>query len=197
MIRVLLAACVCVLPGVAEADPGLLTALDEAGFWGAEDYAQQDDLKSKIETDGVTALWSSARFVHLDAENLAEEGLFNALLEMGPNIRLRGGEITALETLQADGTTYRVAVNGVPYEVYGPDTYQDSWPLATQTFWQIVTDLTPNSDDRFYVLGLGNDLMGAFLPESLVPFFQATGSGPYNVPYIPTRQAPNYGAPTQ
>lgn len=195
--RLALAVLVALAPGLVRADTALLTALDAAGFWWAEDYAQQEALKAQIEEDGVTALWRSARFVLLDAEALAEEGLFNALLEMGPNIRLRGGEITSLQTLQADGTTYRVAVNGAPYDVYGPDTYQDSWPLATQTFWQIVTELTPNSDDRFYVLGLGNDLMGAFLPDSVIPFFEATGSGPYNVPYTPTRTAPNYGAPVE
>lgn len=196
MMRLALAVLVALAPGLARADTTLLAALDAAGFWWAEDYAQQEALKVQIEEDGVTALWRSERFVLLDAEALAEQGLFDALLDMGPNIRLRGGAVTSLETLRADGKTYQVTVNGVTYDAYTPDGYEDSWPLATQTFWQIVTDLTPNSEDRFYMLGLGNDLMGAFLPDSVIPFFEATGRGPYNVPYIPTRIAPNYGAPT-
>ena len=181
----------------AVADPSaLLEALDAVKFWAAEDWDNRDALRAEVEAKGVIALYGSGRLVPLDAEDLAEDGIVDALLRLGPHLTRRGVDIGSLNVIESDGTTYAVEVNGTRYDVYGPETARESWGLATETFFRIVNDLLPDTGaDRFYAIYGGNDLSGMFLPPAIVPFFAEGGMDNTGIPYMPTREAPWYGMP--
>ena len=148
---------------------GLLLALDESNFWIEEDYDTKDSLRDEIERDGVVALFGSKRMVFLDSEQLAEDGILDVLLEIGPHLRQRGITIDDMRALESDGLTYVVEVNGKSYTVYTPDEVEDSWMLALETFVRIINDLRPQKmTDWFYAIGGGNDGSGMFLPEEIV-----------------------------
>ena len=181
----------------AVADPSaLLEALDAAKFWAAEDWDNRDVLRAEVEAKGVIALYGSGRLVPFDAEDLAEDGIVDALLRLGPHLTRRGVDIDSLNVIESDGTTYAVEVNGTRYDVYWPETARESWGLATETFFRIVNDLLPEqARDRFYAIYGGNDLSGMFLPPEIVPFFAKGGMDNTGIPYTPTREAPWYGMP--
>lgn len=84
-------------PAVAE-NSALLTALDATLFWDGEDDLQRDDLRAKVEAEGVVALYGSARIVHLDAESLAEAGIGTGILRIGPAAERRGFRLDQFET---------------------------------------------------------------------------------------------------
>lgn len=182
------------LPCLAYADD-LLVALDETGFWQMEDRERADELRLDVAAEGAGALFASDRFVPLDAETLAEDGVTDGLLRIAPNLDLRDAAPLTMETLASDGRDYRVSVNGRAYDVYTPaDPPGASWGLATETFARIVNDLLPlASQDRFFVLYAGNDLFGVFLPPEILPFFDTLP--PNERPFTPTRDAPRFGLP--
>ena len=159
----------------------LLDALDAANFWAAEDWDDRDRLRAEVAAKGILALYGSGRLVPLDAEDLAEDGIVDALMRLGPHLARRGADIQSLNVIESDGVTYSVEVNGTRYDIYGPDDgAEDSWGFATETFFRIVNDLIPDHvNDRLYAIYGGNDLSGIFLPPEIVPFFAAAGGGEF------------------
>ncbi|NOX72543.1 MAG: hypothetical protein GXP03_02575 [Alphaproteobacteria bacterium] len=173
----------------------LLNILDEKQFWwSGDDEKQEDELRSLIEEKGVFGLFSSNRWVLLDAETLAEDGLIDAILEIGSQLRHRGVSIRSISVIENDGSNYTIEVNGTTYTAYTSEQVDDSWRFATETFFRIVDDLLPaGSNDRFYALYSGNDLSGFFLPPEVIPFFAEAGMDKSELPYLPSREAPWYG----
>ncbi len=181
-----------------ELNAALLSALDEADFWSAEDKENRGELRTAIAENGIGAIYNSERLIILDAETLAEGGILDALERLRPHLELRGAVISSLSEVQNDGETYIVEVNGARYDVYSPaelagDPYL-SWGLASETLFRIVNNLLADtSDDRFFALNGGNDLSGFFLPPAVVPHFAAAGTSKRDLPYFPTRQPPWFG----
>lgn len=182
------------LPCLADS-AALLDTLDKTGFWEMEDRDRADDLKADIASEGAEALFASDRFVPLDAETLAEDGVADTLTLLSPYLDMRDAAPVTMETIASDGVDYRVSVNGRAYDVYTPaDPADASWGLATETFARIVNDLLPDAgQDRFFVVYGGNDLFGVFLPPEILPFFDSLP--PHERPYTPSRAAPDFGLP--
>lgn len=172
----------------------VLAALESTGFWSEEDHAQEEALKAQVAAEGVVALYGSRRVVQLDAESLAEGGIADGLLRVGPQVRARGLRLDDFATLRVE-PDYAVRLNGKTYEVYGADDLADGraiWPLATETFFRMLNEnMSSFSKDRAYALFAGNDLQVIFISPALVPFFETMPVE--QRPYTPTRNGPQYG----
>lgn len=188
-----------ILAGSAAAEgipgPTLESVLEITGFWLQEDYDRREALLPLVESEGIGALYLSDRLVHLDAEALAEGGMFDTLLKIGPHLRMRGVSIRSMSVIE-ETPGYVIEVNGIRYEVYSKREADRSWELATETFVRLVNDLLSSEGrDRFYALNSGNDLSGFFLPPEVLPFFIAGDVQVSDRPYTPTRKGPDYGMP--
>lgn len=122
----------------------LLSALEASKFWSGEDNENQQELSAQIHRHGVEALFSSKRIIPLDAENLAESGIIDALFDIGPYLRSRGVHINNLSSVTSeDGSSYAVEVNGIRYVAYSSeDTGENHWGLALETFVRLNGRLT-------------------------------------------------------
>ncbi len=178
------------LPAHAEDINALLAALDQTKFWDAE--IAPDELRERVMSDGVVALFGSSRGVSLDAEDLAEGGIAQTLNDMTPLLASLGVNPPKIETIEEDGYTYRLRIGSKTYDVYTPENHQDSWALAFIATVQIVNDLLPEGQ-TFYAFYGGHDGYGIIMPPETKPFFDILPKR--DRPYIPVNVPPWYGQP--
>src|SRR3954463_1349425 len=80
--------------------------------------------------------------VHLDAEDLAEQGIKAAYAELMPALLHHAkAPIEVSEEIDADAGSYAVVANGSRYEIWGPVlSSEDGWARAAVTFFSIVNE---------------------------------------------------------
>lgn len=134
---------------------------------------------------------------HLDAENLAEQGIAKAYHEVLPELRQYLKNPAAIEEIADEyATRYAVRVSGQEYVIYTPDVSDGegrSWGTATYVFFKIINDQLVGSEVRFYALNSGNDLFGIFLTPQQAEDAKRSLPTRTDWPYLPNAEWPWYG----
>ncbi len=137
------------------------------------------------------------KLVHLDSEDLAEQGIGKAYARLGPHLRSHGVEPAPLEeVIDESGPSYRLRFRGIEYVIYSPNvpgSEENSWGLATFAFFAVINQQLSASETRFYAIDGGNDLGGMFLTAEEVARAKASLRKREDWPYLPTEEAPWFG----
>lgn len=137
-------------------------------------------------------------FIHLDAENLAEQGIKEAYDgEVLPHLRAYvENPIDIEEIVDADSPEYSVVTRDQRYCIYnGQINEYDSWGYATYALFDIVNRQLASSDYRFYAFYGSNDLSGAFMTEKEHQDYVGKLAKKTDIPYFPSLKAPWFGQP--
>jgi hypothetical protein len=137
------------------------------------------------------------RLVHLDAEDLAEQGIKEAYERLLPELRKYVPEPVAVEEVfdEVSGR-YAVRWRGREFVVYSTDlagSEGESWGRACYAFFHIVNEQLGTATVRLYAVNGGNDLGGLFLTPEQAVSAQANLPRRSDWPYIPTLERPYYG----
>lgn len=135
--------------------------------------------------------------VHLDAEDLAEQGIRDAYAKLQGELRRYGvkPEPVVEELDRAEGR-YVVRCGAEVFVVYDDDVpVDDSWGRATYTLFTIVNHQLSPSPYRFYAVEGGNNLGGVFLTAEQADAARRSLVRKQDWPYIPTLEAPWFGQP--
>ncbi|MBL5862078.1 hypothetical protein JBO49_15790 [Serratia fonticola] len=153
---------------------------------------------SKSETSQMsTGSLDYEKIIHLDAEDLAEQGMADAYQQLLPELcKFIEHPAELSEILDTDVPEYKVQCGGQEYLIYSaeePGTEEVSWARATYFFFLIVNKQLTGTDVQFYAINRGNDLGGLFL--SLEQAMSAQGVLPRKAdwPYCPELSAPWFG----
>lgn len=136
--------------------------------------------------------------VHLDAEELAEQGILSAYKKLLPRLLqfISATPIEISEEVDYEMASYIVHANGKRYVIVedGGQT-QDCWERATVAFFEIVNANLDGSSWKFYALYGGNDLSGMFLSEEQYIVARRVIQNRSDWPWLPVHQPPHYGHP--
>jgi hypothetical protein len=137
-----------------------------------------------------------SRFIHLDAEDLAEGGIVVTYRTLQPELRKYVPEPAKVEESTDDtAVRYSVTWRGREFVIYGPGDDRESWGRATFAFFTIVNDQLAQTKYRFYAINGGNDLGGMFLTEAQAEAAREGLSNKSDWPYLPDNRPPFYGQP--
>jgi len=136
--------------------------------------------------------------VHLDAENLAEQGILSAYQKLTPRLQqyISSSPLEVSEESNNELASYIIHANGKQYVIVeeGGQT-QDCWERATVAFFEIVNANLKESAFKFYALYGGNDLSGMFLSEEQYVAACRALKKRSNLPWLPINEPPHYGHP--
>ena len=137
------------------------------------------------------------RWIHMDAEDLAETGIREAYDRLLPELRKYVPRPAPIEeVIDNDTPRYSVKCGGKGYAIYGPEldeAGENSWGRATFAFFRIVNEQLAGSEYRFYAINGGNDLGGMFLTPAQARASRDLLLRPQDWPYLPTDEPPWYG----
>jgi len=135
--------------------------------------------------------------VHLDAEDLAEQGILSAYQALLPRLKqFTDSPIEVTEEMDHDSGTYTVCCEGLRFAISFPDDPDDdSWIRATVAFFDIVNANLRKSSHKFYALYGGNDLCGIFLTQQEYLAARPATKPRLNWPWMPVNWPPDYGYP--
>ena len=135
--------------------------------------------------------------VHLDAEELAEQGIQEAYNALLPRLRqYSGSPLEVVEEVDGERGIYSVLAGGVRYEIWGPDLKpNDGWARASVAFFSIVNRGLEASAHKFYALYSDNDLSGVFLTEEEYLQARRAIEQRSSWPYLLVNEPPHYGFP--
>ncbi|MEL6486592.1 MAG: hypothetical protein AAFQ13_05540 [Pseudomonadota bacterium] len=133
--------------------------------------------------------------IPLDAENLAEGGVVDGYEEITSSIH--DSCVDWLPMTQAGERTpeYRIMISGKMYYVYGSPVKDDPWAMAGATLLTVVNNQLEGCPFKVYALSAGNDLGAVRLTDEQFRRAQKYHKRPYDRPYLPTYDPPEYGFP--
>ena len=134
--------------------------------------------------------------IHLDAEDLAEQGIAEAYEAIRPSLQkyIQCAEDVE-ELMDFEVGVYTVRFRGQEFVVYSPElgAEGESCGRATFVFFNIINEQLKNGNVRLYAFYGGNDLGGMFLNEAAVEKCRTALSNRRHWPYIPVLESPWYG----
>ncbi len=135
--------------------------------------------------------------IHLDAEELAEQGIADAYTKLLPELKHHVyAPLVVREYLNSDLPSYEIAAGSLHYQIYpsphGGDEYE-SWGNATYALFAIVNAQLQHSSVRFYAINSGNDLFGIFLTPAEAKRVRHSLARRQDWPYLPTDAPPWFG----
>ena len=137
------------------------------------------------------------RWIHLDAESLAESGIGEAYESLLPELcRYVQQPGTVQESMDPDTPRYSVKCGTQEFVIDGPEVDGEdgnSWGRATVGFFTIVNDQLVNSEFCFYAINGGNDLGGMFLTPAQARAAQQGLPKKTDWPYLPVDEPEWYG----
>ena len=135
--------------------------------------------------------------IHLDAEDLAEQGLAEGYARVLPTLKnYVASPIILKEEVDSERGIYTVLVGTHAQRIFpsplggGED---ESWGVATATLFNTVNRQLSYAPVKFYALNSGNDLMGIFLTERQAAGARKAVKRRVDWPYLPTMRAPWFG----
>ncbi len=139
------------------------------------------------------------KLVALDAEELAEQGILAAYLELLPTLKqYAGSPIELAEDINNDEASYSVSAAGQRFQIWDAGAKNaDAWERATVAFFTIVNANLQASSHKFYALYGGNDLGGMFLTEDEVAAARKAHHRRSNWPWLPVNVPPHFGYPIE
>jgi hypothetical protein len=120
------------------------------------------------------------KWIHLDAEDLAEMGIKKAYDQLLP---VSAAPIE--ERKDVDKPSYGVICLGKEYVIFDGDDGFDSWGNATFTFFDIVNRQLEQTNYRFFAINGGNDLGGMFLTSADAEAAKKSLPNKQDWPYLP------------
>src|SRR5262245_65753120 len=100
------------------------------------------------------------RWIHLDAEDLAETGIREVYESLLPELRKYVSQPAPVEEeIDNDTPSYSARCGTKEFAIYGPELDEagdNSWARATFAFFRIVNDQFAGSEYRFYAINGGN-----------------------------------------
>ncbi|WP_285445832.1 hypothetical protein [Xanthomonas sp. fls2-241-TYG-148] len=135
--------------------------------------------------------------IHLDAEELAEQGIAEAYTKLLPELKHHvHAPLVVREHLNSDLPSYEVVAGSRHYKIYpsphGGDEYE-GWGNATYALFAIVNAQLQHSSVRFYAINSGNDLFGIFLTPAEAKSARHSLPRRQDWPYLPTDTPPWFG----
>lgn len=133
----------------------------------------------------------------LDAENLTEQGMLSAYLDLMPRVQqYAAAPIELAEGIDNDTAQYSVLAAGQRYQILEVGARsEDSWERATVAFFQIVNANLVDSQHKFYALYAGNDLSGIFLTQEQFAAARKAIAQRSNWLWMPVNEPLLYGYP--
>lgn len=137
------------------------------------------------------------KLVALDAEDLAEQGILSAYLELLPMLKqFAESPIEVTEDINNDEASYSVSAAGQTFQIWDVGAKNpDGWERATVVFFEIVNANLQTSSHKFYAFYGGNDLSGMFLTEEEVAAARVALKKRSDWPWLPVNVPPHYGYP--
>jgi hypothetical protein len=135
------------------------------------------------------------RALHLDAEDLAEQGIQDAYRTIVPYLLQHAAQARPVtETIDSAHGHYSVAFDDHRYVICGPGVPEaDSWGRAAHALFSIANRQLTMSEVRFFALNGGNDLFGIFLSQAQAERARRTLPRKRDWPYLPTPDPPWFG----
>jgi hypothetical protein len=171
----------------------ILAEFEAAGFFSGLSDSEAAAARSEIREHGRGGLYTEPRFLHADAEDLAEGGVDEFLRRAEPFLRRQG--VPDLVIVPDLSDEYAISVNGatkVILTVEDMETRPDaSWGLAAGRTVLLVNELleAAGSRERAYGMYGGNDFSVFFLtPELKSLFEQQPGLKDHDRPYVVDEQ---------
>lgn len=134
--------------------------------------------------------------IHLDVEELAEQGMLSAYEKVLPALsQYTNSALELVEKIDTELGRYIVSVGERSYVIWeGSASNTDGWERATVAFFELV-NANLSSSHKFYALYGGNDLTGVFLTESEFQTARKALPNKASWPWVPVNQPPDYGFP--
>ena len=137
--------------------------------------------------------------VFLDAESLSEQGIGEAYQDLESHLTKIVKEVPDItEHFQSETGSYSIEFEGNNFHIFEPGVEKKpgrSWGLATFTLFTIVNRILKDTDQKFYALYGGHDLMGIFLSDEQFRRAKQYHHNSKESPYIPRNEHPWYGQP--
>lgn len=135
--------------------------------------------------------------VHLDAEDLSEQGIADAFEALRERLsRYVDEPIQVQETFDEETGSYSIRYAEVEHVILSPElpySRGEHWGRATAAFFALVNSQLTSSPVRFYAFNNGNDLSGMFLEPARAEEAKKGLKRRIDWPYIPDACAPWYG----
>ena len=140
------------------------------------------------------------RLIHLDAENLFEQGMLDGYNDIIPKLSQFAKPAQMVEIVSDSTDDYVIEILNKQYYLFDDDIAQRSiyegWALATYTIFHVVNLQMVDSDYKLYALYGANDLHGVFMTEEeVIERRRAFKDKHSEWPYIPTMEKPDFGFP--
>jgi len=176
--------------------------LDRLGFFKYEEPSEVPSLKKHIADEGWAGIFGAARAFPADAEELAEGGIGEFLMEIEPLLERMGVPPPDIEE-RYDEDGYFLSVNGEDRVIWDtPDLEENErragwiWGITSARTFALVNDLLARAGaaDRLYAYSGGNEQQAFFLtPELREAVCDHPEATPPERPYIPTEEHPWFG----
>jgi hypothetical protein len=137
--------------------------------------------------------------IHLDAEDLAEQGVLSAYNRVLPELsQYTASPLTITEEIDTDSARYSVQVAGRNHEIWESGAKnQDGWERATVALFEAVNASLASTPYKFYALYGGNDLGGMFLTQEQFASARRALNKRSEWPWLPVNEPPHYGYPVE
>ncbi len=167
----------------------LVNGLVENDFLLFTDSSKIDSVRQSFIKDGYIFSTEINRYVHIDAEELAE-GSFNFFKnDLTKILKKRGLEIT-FSTTENFEKLHEVMINNRKFNLYDDKNLADFsfWDIGSRRFFNAINlELEKSkSNERFYLLYGGNDLGAILLTDEQFELIEKNNEGnAKEIPYKP------------
>ncbi len=167
----------------------LVNELVQNDFLMYADSSEADSLKQAFIKDGFIFSTEINRFVHIDAEELAEGSFDFFRSGLTKILKQRGLEITFSITQNFE-QLHEVVVNHKVFTLYDDKNLNDYsfWDIGPRRFFKAVNEQLgiSKSNERFYLVYEGNDLGAILLTEKQFEIIIKMNEGnSKEIPYRP------------
>lgn len=164
--------------------------LESLGFYKYVDATQLEQAKNESIYDEF-----SLRYYHADAENLAENGVYQFFKKLEKYFNKTGVNFVFSEDPTNDGYKYQMIVNDQTFQIYSSEELADkNFQLWKESSYRTIGILNwvmeeAGSKERFYGVMGGNDFSVMILTPELYTYINGTMKNKYDKLYeIPSIQ---------
>ncbi len=167
----------------------LVNVLVQNDFLLYSDTSETDSLKQSFLRDGYIFSAGINRYVHIDAEELAEGSFDFFRNDLTKILKRRALEITFSATRNFE-KTHEVLINNRIISLFDDKSLADYsfWDIGSRKFFKAINEQLEisKSKERFYLLYEGNDLGAILLTEKQFEIIRKMNEGnSKEIPYQP------------
>jgi hypothetical protein len=167
----------------------LVIGLVQNDFLIFSDSSKIDSVRQSFIKDGYIFSTEINRYVHIDAEELAEGSFDFFKNDLTKILKRRGLEIT-FSTTENFEKMHEVMINNRRFNLYDDKNLADNsfWDIGARRFFKAINQELEKSksNERFYLLYGGNDLGAILLTSKQIELIEKINEGnPNEIPYKP------------